>query len=184
MTKQELMALGLSEEDAEKVLKEHVPYERFKQVNDDRKALEAQLAERDKAIEELNTKVKAGEDAAKSIEQLQGQLKEKDAAVNALRKSTAIELALTKAKAKNTKAALALLNVDKLELQDDGTIKGLDESLEALKKSDGYLFEAEPKAPAVPPTGGFNPPPEGEPSREPMSYLDAVKAAIEQQLKG
>ena len=42
MTKQELMTLGLSEEDAVKVLKEHVPYDRFKQVNDDKKALEVQ----------------------------------------------------------------------------------------------------------------------------------------------
>ncbi len=54
MTKQELMDLGLSEEAADKLLKEHVPYDRFKQVNDDKKALEGQLKERDTAIEGLN----------------------------------------------------------------------------------------------------------------------------------
>lgn len=43
MTKQELIALGLTEENAEKVLKEHIPYERFKQVNDKKKTLEGQL---------------------------------------------------------------------------------------------------------------------------------------------
>lgn len=73
------MELGLSEEAADRVLKEHVPYDRFKQVNDDKKALEGQVKDRDSAIEGLNTKLKAGEDAAKSIEQLQEQLKQKDA---------------------------------------------------------------------------------------------------------
>ena len=97
MTKQELMALGLNEEAADKVLKEHIPYDRFKQVNDDKKALGGQLTERDKAIEGLNAKVKAGEDAAASIQQLQEQLKEKDAAAQAIRKDAAIQLALTQA---------------------------------------------------------------------------------------
>lgn len=46
MTKQKLIELGLTEEAADKVLKEHVPYDRFKQVNDDKKAVEAQLSER------------------------------------------------------------------------------------------------------------------------------------------
>ena len=183
MNQQDLMALGLSEENADKVIKELVPYERFKQVNDDKKQLENQIAERDKALEELNVKVKAGEDAAKSIEQLQEQLKQKDAAVFNLKKNAAIELALTKAKAKNNKAALALLDVDKLELQEDGSIKGLDESLEALKKSDAYLFDMEKQEPSAPVAGGFNPPPEGRPQK-PISYQDAVKAAIKEQLKG
>lgn len=104
MTKQELMDLGLTEEAADKVLKEHVPYDRFKQVNDDKKALEGQLAERDKAIEGLNATVKAGEDAAQSIQQLQAQLKEKDAAVLATRKDASIQVALSQAKARKEKA--------------------------------------------------------------------------------
>lgn len=86
MNKQELMALGLSEEAADQVLKAHVPYDRFRQVNEDKKALEGQLKERDEVISGLNTKLKAGEDAAASITQLQAQLKEKDAAFLSQRK--------------------------------------------------------------------------------------------------
>lgn len=161
MNKQELMALGLSEEAADQVLKAHVPYDRFRQVNEDKKALEGQLKERDEAISGLNTKLKAGEDAAASITQLQAQLKEKDAAFLSQRKEAAIHLALVQAKAKNTRAALALLEPDKLDLQEDGSVKGLSEALEALKQSDNYLFEAEqpPAAPPAPPPSGFNPPP-------------------------
>lgn len=183
MTKQELIELGLSEEAADKVLKEHVPYDRFKQVNDDKKALEGQIKERDTAIEGLNTKLKAGEDAGKSIAALQEQLKAKDAAILAGRKDAAIQLALAQAKAKNAKAALALLDMDKLALQEDGSVKGLNEALEALKKSDAYLFEPDQK-PAPP--SGFNPPPPAgnEGGNTPKTLQDAIQASLEAQMKG
>lgn len=183
MTKQELMELGLSEEAADRVLKEHIPYDRFKQVNEDKKAVEAQLAERDKAIETLNAKVKAGEDAAASIAQLQEQLKDKDARLLAIRKDAAIQVALTQAKARNPKAALALLEADKLELQEDGTVKGLKEALDVLKKSDAYLFEPA-KAPSAPPTSGFNPPADGGGTPAPKTLQEAIQAGLEAQLKG
>lgn len=183
MTKQELMELGLSEEAADRVLKEHIPYDRFKQVNEDKKAVEAQLAERDKAIETLNAKVKAGEDAAASIAQLQEQLKDKDARLLAIRKDAAIQVALTQAKARNPKAALALLDMEKLELQEDGSVKGLKEALDVLKKSDAYLFEPA-KAPSAPPTSGFNPPADGGGTPAPKTLQEAIQAGLEAQLKG
>ena len=182
MTKQELMALGLNEEAADKVLKEHVPYDRFKQVNDDKKALEGQLTERDKAITDLSAKVKAGEGAEKSIADLQEQLKQKDTAVLAARKDAAVQVALTQAKAKNAKAVMALLDADKLELQEDGTVKGLKEALEGLQKSDAYLFES--TKPATPPPSGFNPPPEGGGTPPPVTLQDAIQAGLEAQMKG
>lgn len=86
MTKQELIDLGLTEENADKVLKEHVPYDRFKQVNDDKKALEGQIADLNKSIDSLNTKIKAGESAEQSIKDLQEQLKQKDEQMKASRK--------------------------------------------------------------------------------------------------
>lgn len=176
MNKQELVGLGLSEENADRVLKEHVPYDRFKQVNDDKKALESQLSERDKAIEDLKSKLKAGEDAERSIKELQGQLAQKDAQIKAGRKDAAIQLALSQAKAKNAKAAMALLETDKLELGEDGSVKGLKEALEALKKSDAYLFEKD--APPPSPTGGFNPPPQGGKDPQPATLYDGVAAAF------
>lgn len=182
MNKQELMELGLSEEAADKVLKEHVPYDRFKQVNDDKKALEGQLKDRDTAIDGLNAKLKAGEDAEKSITQLKEQLQQKDAQAAAIRKDAAIQVALTQAKAKNPKAALALLESDKLELQEDGSVKGLKDALDALKKSDAYLFEAD--KPAAPQPGGFLPPNPGDTPEPPKTFQDAVRAGLEAQMKG
>lgn len=172
MTKQELVALGLSEENADKVLKDFVPYERFKQVNDDKKALDEQLKERDKAIEGLKAGTKTAEEAQKAITDLQKQLADKDAAVLLTRKDAAIQVALAGAKAKNAKAAMALLDTGKLELQEDGSVKGLKEALEGLQKSEAYLFEVSAPAPAGSP--GFNPPPGGAPPAGPLSLKDAV----------
>lgn len=183
MTKQELMALGLNEEAADKVLKEHVPYDRFKQVNDDKKALEGQLTERDKAITDLSAKVKAGEGAEKSIADLQEQLKQKDTAVLAARKDAAVQVALTQAKAKNAKAVMALLDADKLELQEDGSVKGLKEALEGLQKSDAYLFE--PAKAAASQSSGFNPSTTtGGGTPPPATLQDAIQAGLEAQMKG
>lgn len=182
MTKQELMELGLKEEAADRVLKDHIPYDRFKQVNDDKKALEGQLAERDKAIDGLNAKLKAGEDAAKSVADLQEQLKAKDSAVLQARKDAAVQVALSQAKARNVKAVQALLDADKLQLQEDGSVKGLKEALESLQKSDAYLFE--PVKPPAAPTSGFNPPAEGSGAPAPKTLQEAIQAGLEAQTKG
>lgn len=57
------------------------------------------------------------------------------------------------------------MDTSKLDVQEDGTIKGLSEAIEALKKSDAYLFEQAPAAP-----GGFNPPPATPTKEEPKSF--------------
>ena len=60
-----------------------------------------------------------------------------------------MENALSGAKAKNGKAVKVLLNMENVKLDSDGKLIGLSEQLDAIKKSDGYLFEAQdadPKA--------------------------------------
>src|SRR5699024_3730440 len=56
----------------------------------------------------------------------------------------AIDKALGQAKARNTKAVKALLDLDNLKLTDD-KILGLDEQLESIKKENNFLFEGEKK---------------------------------------
>lgn len=189
MNKQELMALGLTEEAADKILKDHVPYERFKQVVDERDSHKALVAERDKSITELQQKIKAGDDASKSISELQEQLKARDAAMVLARKDAAIQIELAKVKAKNPKAVTALLDVEKFELQEDGSIKGMKEGIEALQKSDPYLFDTQPNTNTQQqPTSGFNPPAGGHvesgDKNKPINLFDAVKNSIETAMKG
>lgn len=59
------------------------------------------------------------------------------------RLDNAVKLELTKANARNFKAVQALLDTDAIEVQEDGSFEGITEAIEALKESDGYLFEEE-----------------------------------------
>lgn len=56
-------------------------------------------------------------------------------------KNSAVDMAILKAGGRNAKAVKALLDMEKITLKEDGTLDGLD--LDALKKSDGYLFSEE-----------------------------------------
>lgn len=151
MTLEQLKELGLDEEIAKKILEaykeaikdKYVPIERFNEVNEEKKELKNQLEDRDKQLQELKVKAAGNEELTAKItelEELNKQTKEEyENKIAALRKETAIELALKDAKAKNIKAVKALLDLEKISLDGDKII-GLDEQLEGLKESDPYLF--------------------------------------------
>ncbi len=64
-----------------------------------------------------------------------------------------LEGALKSANVRNTKAVKALLNLEGIKLEGENVL-GLSEQIEALKKSDSYLFaeEQKPKFSGVEPT--------------------------------
>ena len=57
------------------------------------------------------------------------------------KKEAAIKLAIAEAKPKSEKALMAFLDTDIVKLNDDGTVTGLKEQLENIKKDNGFLFE-------------------------------------------
>lgn len=136
MNKTKLLELGLSEEQADKVLEglngAFVPKGRFNEINEALKAAKAQLAERD---QELGTLKEASQ--KREAEHAQ--------ALTGLKKAHAVELSLTNAKAKNHVAAKALLAdfLAQAELDDSGQVKGLAEEIERLVKGEdtSFLFE-------------------------------------------
>lgn len=104
------------------------------------------IKERDKQLEDLKNSPDNPEELKKQIQQLQDDNKAAKEAhekeIKDLKVANALEKALSDAKAKNAKAVQALLELgDDVELADDGTIKGLDEKIKSLKKSDAYLFD-------------------------------------------
>ena len=154
MKKEEFVKLGIDEETAKKCeaasleeLKGFIPKARFDEVNTAKNTAEALVKERDGQLETLKNSTGDVESLKKQIETLQADNKAKDdahaAEIKQLKIDAAVEAALTGAKAKNSVAVKALLkDLDKAELSEDGTIKGLAEQIEALRKSDEYLFEA------------------------------------------
>lgn len=143
MNKEELQAMGLTDEQAEKVLAE---------MN----ALQKTVKERDKQLADLQKSAAGNEELQKSrkerdslrsqIAELQKQNAEQAKAHKAelaqVRLDNAIDGALTAAGAKNNKAVRALLDLSGVKLGEDGKLSGFDEQLAALQKSDGYLFAA------------------------------------------
>nr|DAP00977.1 MAG TPA: minor structural protein [Caudoviricetes sp.] len=153
MKKEDFIALGIDEELAIKCekasneeLKGYVPYDRFKEVIEEKNKLKNDIADRDKQFETLKNSTGDVEAMKEQIASLQADNKAKDEAhaaeIKQMKINSALESALIGSKAKNVTAVKALIkDLDKAELQDDGSIKGLEEQIAALKKSDSYLFE-------------------------------------------
>lgn len=94
-------------------------------------------------------------------ETLQEELTEYEGTIETLKKDNekknydmALELELTKANAKKTKAVKSLLDLEKIKQKEDGTFDGLNEQLEELKKSDDYLFNTGKVKTDYTPSGG------------------------------
>lgn len=184
MKKEDLIALGLTEEQAKKVLdavKEYVPKTQLAEVERERDGLKATVAERDTQLETL--KKSSGDNAAlqQQIADLQkaneDQQKAHDAEIAQLRLDNAVEAAILAVGAKNVKAVRALMDADKLRLEKDGTVTGLSDQIKAIQKSDAYMFaEKQPQQQFK----GFQPgasgdvKPDGEVNVSKMTYSEMV----------
>ena len=145
MTKEELKELGLSDEQADKVLKGYdgyVPKERFNSVNEAKKKAEQEVADRDKQIEELK---KAGnvDELKQKIDELQKQNKEASekyaADLKNLKLDAAIKAALSNAQ--DVDIVAGLIDKNKLILGDDDKVTGLAEQVSQLQKDKAFLFK-------------------------------------------
>lgn len=148
MNKEDLIAMGLTEEQAKKVMDSldgnYVTKTRFNEVNEENKTLKKSVSDRDKQLEDLKKSSGDNEELKKQIETLQqenaNQKKAHDAEMTQLRLDNAIDAALTAAGAKNIKAVRALIDASKVKVGEDGKLTGFDDLLSAVQKSDSYLF--------------------------------------------
>lgn len=147
MKKDDLLKIdGMTEELADAVIdayKGYIPKSRFDEVNEAKKAVEALIVERDNQIAELKKSENVNDDLRKQIELLQTENAKSIEALKQSKIDSAIALALKDAGAKNIKAVLPFITAN--ELNDDGTVKGLDEQIKALKESEesNFLFKSE-----------------------------------------
>ncbi|MGE7951928.1 phage scaffolding protein [Lysinibacillus xylanilyticus] len=147
MKKEDLIALGLSEEQANKIIEGFgtmIPKSRFDEVNGENKSLKEQLDDRDKQLKELAKNEEATEGLKSEITRLQDENKattEKHSAeVKQLKINSAVELALTSAKSRNLTATKALLDLDGVEIDKDGSVIGLEDKVKALVENEETKF--------------------------------------------
>lgn len=181
-TTKALINLGLTEEQAKEVLAL-----RGKDLNEDKAALDTITKERDSLKDQLqnaNTQLetlKAAEttsaETKQALEQLQADYnKYKEEAEGKLaqtQKVNAITLALRDTKAHNPDTLLKFIDVDAIELDDNGKPK-LDDVINGLKESDPYLFQAEEDS-----TPNPNIVPPGNPAASGAGKPDPFQAIID-----
>ena len=152
MKKDELLELGVSDEVAEKIvslanseLSGFVPKSRLDKVIEQRDQYKTDY---ETSVAEINKLA----NSAKDIDSLKGELakleetnkqliSDHETKIAKLALDNAVEMALVKAEAKNTKAVKALMSDFLADAKLEGdVVKGIDEAITKLKESDGYLF--------------------------------------------
>jgi DNA repair exonuclease SbcCD ATPase subunit len=148
-----LTALGIPEEVADKIVALHteemrglIPETQLTELTVQLENANSALSERDKQLTELKKSVGDNEELKSKITALQEDNKtqkaEYEEKIRNIRIDNAIESALTKAGARNIKAARALLNTENINLDEKGEVVGLDEQVQALTGGEdtGFLF--------------------------------------------
>ena len=131
---------------SEEVGKAFVSKADFNNKTEELKTAKETIKERDTQLETLKKATGDTEALKTQIETLQGENKTKDDAhkkeLNDLKLASAIEKALSDAKAKSPNAVRGELAdfLAKAELSDDGTVKGLKDELEKLSKAETTSF--------------------------------------------
>lgn len=185
MTKDELQALGLTDEQVTAIVedygKNYVAKTQFNAKNEELKQVKSEMATVQSEIDGLKQQHANNLELSKQIEAMKEASVKREAEYTAklaqMEVDGIVERSLLSVKAKNAKAVRALLDLEGATAK-DGHIKGLDEQLTKLKESDPYLFEVDSV-----PTGAKPGEPSGTKmhsditatSFAQMSYLERVK---------
>lgn len=185
LTKEQLIEMGLTEEQAQKVLDgvgQTIPKSRFDEVNNAKKALEEQVKTHESQLKDLQDKAKGNEEMQAEITKLQDAQKQAQEQYTQQlqdeRLSAALKLAVA-GKVHDADLIAGLVDKTKIELDDKGNVKtGLDEQLKSLQESKSFLFVPEKQETQKPNLRGFNPPSAdnggGQPAAQPTSLASAV----------
>ena len=110
----------------------------------------ADLAAKQRELDTANTTIKDlreaakawdGKDPQKLEDDLRALQTKYDTDTANIRKAAAIDLALTRARARDPQLTRAALNMDEIKIAGDGKVTGLDAQVEGLKKDKAWLFE-------------------------------------------
>lgn len=194
MTKEEFIALGLTEDQATKAadaskkeLEGYIDKQTHEVLKKENTNLKATVKENSTQLE--NLKKSAGDNAElqKQIETLQTENTKKDqdyqAQLKDLQISNAIKLSVSD-KAQDADLVAGLIDKSKLILSDDGKVTGLDEQLKSLKENKAFLFKEDKTDNPNDPKPGFHVGTDGKGTEQqqskPTNLFGAVAAHFQQ----
>ncbi len=196
MTKEQLLAAGLSEAQTANVLKLHkealdgnyIPKHRFDEVSTELKTTKEQITERDKQIDGLKKFEGDSKALSDKIKEMETSNATKDAeykkSLAQERKQNSIKLTLLEdenGKPHDVNMVMSLFKLDQIVV-DETTGKptsGFKEQYDSIRKEKAFLFaakeEAKPGTPGWKPAG--NPPPDGNPDKGKDDKPDVIASA-------
>lgn len=190
MTKEQLKALGVTEELAIKIAEEskkelegYIEKSKYSELEAEKNQLTESQKTLAKQLEEVKKNSGDNAELKKQIEEMQNtnKAKEKEYKDNLakIKLDNAVEIALMSSGAKNSKAVKALLNLEKAVLGEDGKITGLEEQIKVLKTAEdsSFLFAENPKVKGANPAG--NPGKGGDIDFKNMTYSQIEKYLAE-----
>ena len=125
---------------------EHARTQVKNELTAENETLKQQLETQSQTLEELKKSSEANSDVKQALEKLQQEYEqykiESDRELQQINKTNAIALALKDVKAHDSDVLMKLIDIDKIELGEDGRPK-LDEVVNGLRESKPFLFEQE-----------------------------------------
>ena len=172
MKQEDFTALGISEELAKKAaeaskkeLEGFIPKSRFDEVNEAKKTLEEDVKARDKQLEELKKSNGDNETLQGQIKKLQDSNKAEkeryESELKSLKIANAVKLAVN-GKVHDEDLVAGLIDKEKLVIDENGGIIGLEEQVKSLQEKNAFLFKSED-------TGSYKPQNGGKPSNNPFA---------------
>lgn len=125
---------------------EHARTQVKNELTAENETLKQQLETQSQTLEDLKKSSEANSDVKQALEKLQQEYEqykvESDRELQQINKTNAIALALKDVKAYDSDVLMKLIDIDKIELGEDGKPK-LDEVVNGLRESKPFLFEQE-----------------------------------------
>lgn len=124
-----------------------IPKSKYNELSEAKKVAEKNLENANVTLEELKKNAGLSDEYKKQIEELKSSnskaQEEYKAQLKQLRIDSAIDSALSSAKARNIKATKALLDSSKILVSDTGEVSGIKEQLDSIVKDNPFLFESQ-----------------------------------------
>lgn len=142
----EIDEVKFEEEFGKNLATEFIPKSKYNELSEAKKVAEKNLESANVTLEELKKNAGLSDEYKKQIEELKSSnskaQEEYQAQLKKLRIDSAIDSALSNAKARNVKATKALLDPSKILVSDSGEVTGIKEQLDSIVKDNPFLFES------------------------------------------
>lgn len=149
----------------------YVPKAKLDEERTVSKGYKTQLDELNGKLSEMQKDKEATDTLKGQITQLQNDIATKDAEMKAQRLQYTVKDSLRSSKAKNPDVVIKMIDMGKIT-EKDGQFIGLNDQIEAIKKSDAYLFEEEQS-----PSGG------ADPHQDPSGEKPGVNATVNDMIR-